>query len=213
MTDPHLPPDPASAMPSQARPVRLSDLDPTRAREYLTRVPRLLVPVGTMVSRGPDVPLGADSIIIDRLADDLSADLQVARSPVIPFGVHGRSDPDTPGSASLTRKTLHRLMNELIAAWETEAKVREFIILSTHTADAHLEALSTIRSTNSVRLIDVFGIPRSIAAQDTRPLEIPLLAWLAPGLIPTATDQDAARGQQIYHTIRTRLGEQLRNGP
>jgi creatinine amidohydrolase len=203
MTELHRPADPSVTNPPRPHPLRLADWDPVRAEEYLERVPRLLVPVGTMVSRGTTVPLGADNIIIDRLADDLSATLGIARAPVIPFGVHARSDPDAPGSASLTRKTLHRLMNELIAAWETEAKVRDFIILTTHTADAHLEALSTIRSTNSVRLIDVFRAP--LVTADTRPVEIPLLSWLAPEVLAKPTAADAELGRSIYATIRDRL--------
>jgi creatinine amidohydrolase/Fe(II)-dependent formamide hydrolase-like protein len=178
------------------------------ARTVLSRVPRLLVPVGAMVSRGPTVPLGADSVIVDRVADDLSERLGVVRSPVVPFGVHARSDPETPGSASLTRKTLHRLMNELIAAWETEAKIREFVFLTTHSADAHLEALSTIRSTCSVRLIDLFQGLES-TPPDTRPIEIPLLAWLTPALVPNATAAEHADGERIYQAILARLVSQL----
>lgn len=164
-----------------------------------------------MVSRGLTIPLGADTTIVDRLADDLSAELRVVRSPVIPFGVHARSDPDAPGSASLTRKTLHRMMNELIAAWETEAKVREFVILTTHAADAHLEALSTIRSSNSVRLIDVFQARIESAGLDTPPIEIPLLAWLRPELLPSATADDKIRGQRLYGRVVERLITHLRD--
>ncbi len=103
-------------------------------------------------------------------------------------------------------------MNELIAAWETEAKVREFVILTTHSADAHLEALSTIRSTNSVRLIDVFQAPLDPADLDTRPIEIPLLAWLNPALVPNATDADRIRGQRLFDQIARWLKAQLREG-
>lgn len=189
----------------------MSELDPIRARELLERVPRLLVPVGTMVPRGDRLPLSADTIIVDRIADDLSAKLQIARAPVIPFGVHARSDPDAPGSASLTRKTLHRMMNELIAAWETEAKVREFVILTTHTADAHLEALSTIRSTNSVRLVDVFQFPIESDQQDTEPIEVPLLAWLAPNLLGSPPAATVALGKRLYGRIIDQLITQLRS--
>jgi creatinine amidohydrolase/Fe(II)-dependent formamide hydrolase-like protein len=191
------------------RPLRLADLDPERARDHLARLPRLIVPVGTMVSRGPRVPLGADTFIVERGADDLSAELGVIRAPAIPFGVHARRDPDVAGSASLTRKTLHRLMNELIAAWETEAKVTEFVILTTHNGEAHQEALSTIRSTCSVRLIDIFQPPLIAAGVDTAPIEIPLLAWLCPGLVSDTTMADQDRGQVVYKSILERLIAQL----
>ena len=51
-----------------------------------------------------------------------------------------------PGGAALRRRTLHRVMNELIESWEEGAGVREFVILTAQASDAHLEALSTIRT-------------------------------------------------------------------
>ena len=51
-----------------------------------------------------------------------------------------------PGGASLRRRTLHRVMNELIESWEEGAGVREFVILTAQASEAHLEALSTIRT-------------------------------------------------------------------
>jgi creatinine amidohydrolase len=158
-----------------------------------------------MITRGPHLPLGCDSLILERLTDDLSATLALARAPIIPFGVHAARDPDAPGSASLTRKTLHRLMNELIAGWETEAKVRDVVILTTHAAEAHLEALSTIRTTGRVTLIDIYAapLPDGIAAPQ---LETALILWLAPSLvdrtrIPALGRSEPEQGETIYRRL------------
>ena len=189
-------------------PPRLSELSPAQAHELLRANPRLLLPVGTLVVRGAAVPMGADSLIVDRVADDLSAKLRIVRAPTMPFGVHHRADPDSPGSASLTRKTLHRVINELVAAWETEAKVRDFVILTTHTADAHLEALSTIRSDSTVQLIDIFRVARSHPAGDTVPIAVPLLAFLRPDLV-SASEPTKAQGRLAYHEIIDGLAAEL----
>ena len=71
-------------------------------------------------------------------------------------------------------------MNELIESWEEGAGVREFVILTAQASEAHLEALSTIRTDEArVQVIDVFSLdfgallerpaPRSRAASSTRP--------------------------------------------
>jgi creatinine amidohydrolase len=190
-------------------PLRLNELTPAQAGQALLANPRLLLPVGTMVVRSQRLPIGADTLIVDRVADAVSGLLQIVRAPVIPFGVHARSDPDAPGCASLTRKTLHRIINELIAAWETEAKVRDFVILTAHTADAHLEALSTIRSNHSVRLIDIFEPALPSTAGDTEPIEVPLIAYLAPSLTEPQPAAVVERGRQAYRIIVDAIAREL----
>ena len=64
-----------------------------------------------------------------------------------------------PGGAALRRRTLHRVMNELIESWEEGAGVREFVILTAQASEAHLEALSTIRTEEAtVQVMDIFGL-------------------------------------------------------
>ena len=166
-------------------PIRLNELTPAAARDHLLRTPRVIVPVGTMAPQAAHLPLGADSIILDRLADALSARLRIPRAPIIPFGVHAGSDPDAPGMASLTRKTLHRVMNELIACWEIEAKIRHVTILTLHAADTHQEALSTIRTTGVVSLIDVYSVPE-LGLLTHEALDTALMLHLADDLVDRA---------------------------
>ena len=50
--------------------------------------PRLIIPVGTCEQHGPHLPLGCDTIIVERLADDLSAEFGVLRAPTLEYGVN-----------------------------------------------------------------------------------------------------------------------------
>jgi len=56
------------------QPLRIKDMTPDAVRRAATANPRLILPVGTTEQHGPHLPLGADSIIVERLADDLSAE-------------------------------------------------------------------------------------------------------------------------------------------
>jgi creatinine amidohydrolase len=180
----------------------LAELTSLQAQRLFSVNPRLLVPVGTLLVRGPHLPLGVGTLIVDRLADDLSARTRTVRAPVIPFGVHASTDREDPGSAGLTRKTLHRMLNELIAAWENEAKVREIMILSAHAGEAHNEALGTIRAVGHVTLIDIYGAQLQDLTGGQDPDTV-LLAWLAPtlGSVPATGAADRGLGGKVYHRL------------
>jgi len=80
-------------------------------------------------------------------------------------------------------------MNELIESWEDGAGVREFVILTAQASEAHLEALSTIRTEEAtVQVVDIFGLDFGpLLDQPGGPihggeLDTSLLLYLAPEL-------------------------------
>jgi creatinine amidohydrolase len=126
--------------------------------DVLSRDPRLIVPVGTTEQHGPHLPIGTDTILVERLADDLSAEFGVLRAPTVEYGVNAATRAPYPGNASVRRKTLHRFMNDLVGSWE-EGGVGEFIILTAHGHDPHQEALSTLRTQRAIiRTVDIFTV-------------------------------------------------------
>ncbi|HXE57992.1 MAG TPA: creatininase family protein, partial [Gemmatimonadales bacterium] len=189
-------------------PWRLKEMLPAEVRERLARRPTLLVPVGTTEQHGPHLPLGADTIIVERLTDDLSARLGVVRAPTLEYGVNAFDAPVFPGSATLKRKTLHRLMNELIDSWETGAGVRDFLVLTAQGHEPHQEALATIRVNEArLRVVDVFAMDfGDLLSYPDGPvhggeLDTSLLLHLAPDLVrlespPEAPEAVAARGRR-----------------
>ena len=50
---------------------------PAEIATLIDRDPRLIIPVGTCEQHGPHMPLGCDTIIVERLAADLSAEFAV----------------------------------------------------------------------------------------------------------------------------------------
>lgn len=185
-------------MAQEGRPWRLKEMTPSAIRERLLENPSLIVPVGTTEQHGPHLPLGCDTIIVERLADDLSASSGILRVPTIEYGVHIPTR-SFPGGAALRRKTLHRVMNELIESWEEGAGVRQFLILTAQNNDAHQEALSTIRADQaSVVAVDVFAMDFSTVIE--RPggpvhggeLDTSLMLYIAPDLVHMELAQDFA---------------------
>jgi creatinine amidohydrolase/Fe(II)-dependent formamide hydrolase-like protein len=199
-------------------PWRLKEMTPGAVRECLLERPALLVPVGTTEQHGPHLPLGCDTIIVERLADDLSLSFRIPRAPTVEYGVHADSR-SFPGGATLRRRTLHRVMNELIESWEDGAGVTEFVVLTAQTSDAHLESLSTIRTDGaSVKVIDIFSMDfGSLLAEPGAPvqggeLDTSLLLYLAPELVRMELAQDFALTPKVVARYRPGHSRELPAG-
>ena len=126
---------------------------------HLARDPRLLMPIGALEQHGPHLPLGSNVLIARSICLDLSHEFGVLRAPTFSFGVNVMTARAYAGTASLGRKTLHRGLNELLDAWEAHG-VTEFVLVTAHRHDPHLEALATLVTGQArVRVIDVWDVP------------------------------------------------------
>lgn len=136
----------------------LDELSWIDAAAHVARDPRLIVPVGALEQHGPHLPLGSNVLIARRLALDLSTRHGVLRAPTMYYGVNVPGEREYAGTASLRQKTLHRAINELLAAWE-EQGVREFIIITAHRHEPHLDALATlVTGAARVRVVSVWDV-------------------------------------------------------
>lgn len=112
----------------------------TRVQRILARDPRLLLAVGALEQAGPHLPLGTNFHIAQAVVDEVARTTGILRAPGFCYGVGLKGSRSFAGTAGLNRKTLHRTVNELLAAWEDHG-VREFILVTGHRSEAHLEAL------------------------------------------------------------------------
>jgi creatinine amidohydrolase len=124
----------------------------------LARDPRLIVPIGALEQHGPHLPLGTNVLIARRIAVDLSQEFGVLRAPTIYYGVNVGTARAYAGTATLRQKTLHRSLNELLAAWEGHG-ITEFILFTAHRHEAHLDALATLLTRRArVRVISIWDV-------------------------------------------------------
>ena len=164
--------------------------------------------MGTCEQHGPHLPLGCDTLIVERLADDLSASFNILRAPTVPYGVNTATKRPYPGNAAVRRKTLHRWMNDLLGSWE-QCGVDAFIILTAHGHDPHQEALSTLRTQRArVFTVDVFALDFSAELEDPDApvhggeLDTSLLLHLAPHLVSMASARDFAPSEGLRARYR-----------
>jgi creatinine amidohydrolase len=136
----------------------LDELSWTDAAAHFARDPRLIIPVGALEQHGPHLPLGSNVLIARRVAIDLSTEFGVLRAPAISYGVNVTTEREYAGTATLRQKTLHRALNELLASWEDHG-VAEFILVTAHRHEPHLDALATlITGTARVRVISLWDV-------------------------------------------------------
>jgi creatinine amidohydrolase len=143
--------------------------------------------------------VGGDTLIVERLADDLSVRTGIVRAPTIEFGVNvTRMQPGTL-TAGVRGKTLHRVMNELIESWELGAGILEFLLLTAEGYEPHQEALSTIIVDRAkVKVVDIFGLDFGPLLEGPGgpehggELDTSLLLYIAPDLVRMENAKDRA---------------------
>ncbi len=125
---------------------------------HLAHDPRLIIPVGALEQHGPHLPLGSNVLIARSLAVDLSRTFGALRAPTIHYGVNASGERAFAGTASLSQKTLHRALNELLDSWEAHG-VGEFVLISAHRYAPHLEALTTLITRKArVRVVEAWDV-------------------------------------------------------
>lgn len=177
-------------------PRRLKEMRPFDVARVIDRDPRLIVPIGTCEQHGPHMPLSCDTIIVERLASDLSAEFGVLLAPTVEYGVNVETERGFAGNASVRKKTLHRMLNDLVDTWEATG-IREFILMTAHEQDPHLEALSTVITNDArVRVVDIFGVQfEDLLEGQTEPMhgdevDTSLLLYIAPHLVDMSLADD-----------------------
>jgi len=193
-------------------------MTPAEVAATLSRDPRLILPVGTVERTHAGLPMGASTIVVEHIADALSGEFGVLRAPTVEYGVNGDAKPDYAGQVTLRKKTLHRMLNDLVTTWECHG-INEFVLLTAHGYDPHLEAISTVGTVRArVRVVDLFavnlsdlvGVRRS--EDDRGGIYASLLLYLAPSLVDAVNvgpGASATQGLALYERIRTRVSERI----
>ena len=181
---------------------------PSQVAAVIDSDPRLIIPIGTCEQHGPHMPLGCDTVIVEHLADDLSAEFGVLRAPTVEYGVNVDTEQGFAGNASVYRKTLHRMLNDLLESWECTG-IREFILLTAHGHDPHQEALATVITREArVRVVDIFGVNvAELLEGQTMPMhgdevDTSIMLYLAPHLVQAELAQDYMMSREELRRFR-----------
>ena len=170
----------------------------------LARDPRLILPVGALVQHGPHLPLGTNTFIAERVAQEVSRRCRILLAPAFPYGVWNPGKESYAGSTGVERKTLHRALNELLAKWEDHG-IQEFILLTAYQHEPHLDALlMAMTSSSMTTVVNIFTIDvgelleASPLSEHGGELETSLMLYLAPALVRIGQAADVAADPRTY---------------
>lgn len=199
---------------------RLDELSWIELAEWFRRDPRLLLPVGSCIQHGRFLPLGTDSRITGCLARDICSRTGILLAPLLPYGVATTKELEFAGTAGMERKTLHRVLNELVQSWERQG-LAEITLLTTNVNPRNIQALAMVMGeTVRVRSIDTGAIDMGRVVDPsvdlTETFEISLMLHIAPALVRNGPDVEgfpadatAAKGRQLYEYLVDSIVERL----
>ncbi len=193
---------------SEHAPRRLDRLSWPEAAAWFRRDPRLLLPVGTCLQHGPHLPLGADTIVVERLAEEVSQRTGILVAPTLAYGVSSDLEQSYAGTASLERKTLHRVLNELVDSWERQG-LEEIIIITAHGYGPHIQAMAAVVADFvRVRAVDIHAIDLgaflqgNVEAEHAGEMDTAILLHLAPDLVRMEQVADSDPGYDIRPAVK-----------
>jgi creatinine amidohydrolase len=173
----------------------IQELPWTEVALRLQARPRLIFPVGALEQHGPHLPFGTNVIIAERIASEVARRTSLLHAPVFSYGVTVGGGP-FEGRSGLRRKTFHRAVNEILGRWEDDG-VAEFITITAHRFEPHLEALlltPALAAPNTVfdlYQIDVSDIVESDPEfEHAGELETSLMLHLRPELVRLSEARD-----------------------
>ncbi len=202
-------------------PTRLEELTSVQIADWFGRDPRILLPVGSCTQHGPCLPVGTDNQITERLAQAVCGRTGILLAPLLPFGVASREDLAQAGTAGLERKTLHRVLNELVESWERQG-LEEVTLLTGNGNVRHIQALAMVLAKSvRVRSVDTRAIDVSRFINSGKPeyadeFEASLMLYLAPetvhrdgsaGEFPAEATEE--KGRRIYEYLVERIVDRL----
>jgi creatinine amidohydrolase len=183
---------------------RLQDLPWPEVGRILARDPRLILPVGALVQHGPHLPLGTNTFIVERVAQEVSRQCQILLAPSFDYGVWNPGKESYAGSSGVERKTLHRALNELLAKWEDHG-IREFLLLTAYQHEPHLDALLMAMTSSAItNVVNLFQIDAgdlldgSPFAEHGGEWETSLMLYLAPGRVRMDQAADVVPDPHTY---------------
>jgi creatinine amidohydrolase len=141
------------------------------------------------MQHGPHLPLCTDTVIVEHLARDVGGRAGLLLAPTVAYGVACERDQAYAGTASLDRKTLHRVLNELVDTWSRQG-LEEIVLITTNGFARNIQALAMVMAeTVRVRSFDTHALDlSSFLVQGNAPerggeLETSLLLYLEPELV------------------------------
>lgn len=136
--------------------MKLNLLKYTEIRKYLEKNDSLLIPIGTCEQHGLHLPLCTDTIIAERICDEISEKYGILVAPTVNYGVNLPFDNKImTGTTGITYELLKETLDNITMYWKMQGFIH-FFAISCHGDIFHIKALEDCKENlNVVETYDV----------------------------------------------------------
>jgi creatinine amidohydrolase len=121
------------------KPKRLTELRITEIKEIVASKPLILIPIGTIEWHTSHLPLGVDTLICEKVCEDISSGTGVIVAPALACGISRNLKPEEGyfGTVNtISEETLANLIAELLHGY-AKMGFKKAILMSGHFENEH----------------------------------------------------------------------------
>lgn len=174
--------------------MKLNMLKYPEIREYLKKNDSLLIPIGTCEQHGPHLPLCTDTIVAERMCDEISNKYGILVAPTINYGVNLPLDNKImTGTTGITSDILKETLKCITEYWKMQG-FKHFFVVSCHGDIFHIKALND--ASDSVEVIETYEVEqkdlleKQICTRHACESETSVMLYLYPELVDMSVAKD-----------------------
>ena len=136
--------------------MKLNKLKYTEIQEYLKKRDSLLIPIGTCEQHGLHLPLCTDTIVAERMCDEISEKHGILVAPTVNYGVNLPLDNKLmTGTTGISYEILRDTLKSITGYWKIQG-FHHFFAVSCHGDIFHIKALND--SDETVEVIETYEV-------------------------------------------------------
>ena len=174
--------------------MRLNMLKYTDIKKYLENKDSLLIPVGTCEQHGLHLPLCTDTIVAERMCDEISEKYGILVAPTVNYGVNLPLDNKImTGTTGITYEILRDTLKSITEYWKMQG-FKHFFVVSCHEDIFHIKALNN--SNDSVEVIETYEVEqkdlleKQVCTRHACESETSVMLYLYPELVDMSVAKD-----------------------
>ncbi len=167
--------------------MKLNMLKYTEIRKYLENKDSLLIPIGTCEQHGQHLPLCTDTIVAERMCDEISEKYGILVAPTVNYGVNLPLDNKImTGTTGVTYEILKETLKSITKYWKMQG-FKHFFAVSCHGDIFHIKALND--SDDNVEVVETYEIEqkdlleKQVCTRHACESETSVMLYLYPELV------------------------------
>ncbi|MBR3696945.1 MAG: creatininase family protein [Clostridia bacterium] len=174
--------------------MKLNMLKYTEIKEYLKEKDSLLIPIGTCEQHGLHLPLCTDTIVAEKMCDEISDKYGILVAPTVNYGINLPLDNNTmTGTTGISYEVLKETLRSITEYWNKQG-FKHFFAVSCHGDIFHIKALQD--SSKNIEVIETYEVEqkdlleKQVCTRHACESETSVMLYLYPELVDMSVARD-----------------------